>query len=325
MSLTPISATNTGGQRNFFNKYPYTDFHELNLDWILENYQAIIDKLNETIEWANNHQIDYEEAIARLTAVEGEIDTFEAQITAAFDQLQADLEADFAQQKSEMEAVLDQTVAEVDAKILQLTDEVEAAIASFDYQFEVLKNQILLTVDQLKAEVRQEIANFYNVMEANNQYVFQYVENRLDEFINSFPEILTVYVYNPYRGEVTDIQTAVNDLYSVAAIWGLTAMQYDSLQLTAQEYDDMSLTASEYDTLGYKLLYKDPDNYMLSPFTGEYVPIKSVVYDLASLHSSINGLTATGYDTLELTAEDYDAYEMTAFQYDWYAKEILTA
>ena len=33
------------------------------------------------------------------------------------------------------------------------------------------------------------------------------------QFIDDLPEILTVMVYNPYRGEVTDIQTAINDIY----------------------------------------------------------------------------------------------------------------
>lgn len=37
---------------NFFNKYPYTDFHELNLDWILEQIKRIITEWAETItEW----------------------------------------------------------------------------------------------------------------------------------------------------------------------------------------------------------------------------------------------------------------------------------
>ena len=31
---------------NFYNKYPYTDFHELNLDWVLETIR------NLTEEWA---------------------------------------------------------------------------------------------------------------------------------------------------------------------------------------------------------------------------------------------------------------------------------
>ena len=71
MSISNISYNGYGA--GITNKYPYTDFHEMNLDWLLTTYQSIVDKLNETIDWANNHQTEYEEAIARLTAVENEM------------------------------------------------------------------------------------------------------------------------------------------------------------------------------------------------------------------------------------------------------------
>ena len=321
MSINPISAPDTTGQRGFYNKYPYTDFHELNLDWLLTNYQAIIDKTNQIIDWANNHQIEYEDAIARLTAVEGEIENFENEVRAAFEQQKAEIDADFAQQKAELNAALAQTKAEIDAEMQLLVNQVDAAIASFENQFIVLKTQILAEVEQLKADVRREVENFYNVMLANNEYVFRYVENRLDQFIDSLPEILTVMVYNPYRGEVTDIQTAINDLYEVAAIWGLTATQYDSLDLTASEYDALDLTARKYDTLGYKLLYKDPAHYMISPFTGLYVPLQEVITDLSHFH--MVGLTASEYDAKDLDANTYDGLNITAFNYDWFAGQII--
>lgn len=324
-TITPISAPDASGQRGFYNKYPYTDFHELNLDWLLTNYQAIIDKTNNIISWVNTHQIEYEEAIARLTAVENEIDTFEATVNARFEALKAQIEADFEQQKADLARALAETKAEIDAEMLRLTNEVNAAISNFEYRFTVLRNELINEINQLKADVNRQVIQVYNVMEANNEYVFDYVENRLQEFIDSFPSEITVYVYNPYRGEVTDIQTAILDIYNVACIWGLTALQYDSLELTAQEYDDLELTAVEYDTLGYKLLYKDPMNYMISPFSGEYVPIKEVVYDLAALHSGEKALSASAYDALDLSAEDYDNYELTAFAYDWYASDYLTA
>lgn len=315
-TITPITVQGTSGQSGFFNRYPYTDFHQLNLDFLLTSYQSIIDKINETIEWANNHQIEYEEAIERLTAVENEIYTFEAQITAAFNQLETEL-------RTEMEKALSDTIAEVDATIEQLRQDVAFAIASFENRFLKLETQIKNELAEVKAQVARAIIELQNILQANNQFIFEYVENRLQKFIDDLPEILTVQVYNPYRGEVTDIQTAINDLYSIACIWGLTAAQYDSLGLTAAEYDALGLTAQEYDTLGYKLLYKDPDHYMLSPFDGEYVHVQDVIMDLAHLH--MGGVTAEYYDGLELTATEYDEKELTAFQYDWFADELLTA
>ena len=35
---------------NFFNKYPYTDFHELNLDWLLDRMRKLEDELNNALE-----------------------------------------------------------------------------------------------------------------------------------------------------------------------------------------------------------------------------------------------------------------------------------
>lgn len=299
--------------------YPYTDFHEMNLDWLLTTYQSIVDKLNETIDWANNHQTEYEEAIARLTAVENEIYTFEAQINAAFTQLQRDLEADFAQQKAELAQALADTQAQVDAAIIQMQDEVSQQLSDFVEEFYILKAEVQAEVNRLLGIINQAIDQLNATLDANNQYIFNYVENRLDEFIAMIPDYENIYVYNPYRGEVTLLQQTINDLYSVASIWGLTAQQYDSLELTATEYDSLGLSALEYDTLGYKLLYKDPDLYMINPFTGTYDPIKSVINYLAGLHKA-EAYTATEYDALELDADTYDGYEVTAYNYDWFGK-----
>lgn len=321
MAISPITIQSTQGQTGFFNAYPYTDFHEMNLNFLLESYKSLIDKANEIIEWANNHQIEYEDAIARLSAVENEIYTFEAQITAAFDKLQADLEADFAQQKADLDKALADTKAEVDATIDLLEKDVAAAIASFENRFIELETEVKNELARTKAEVARAIIELQHIIDANNAYIMQYVENRLQKFIDDLPEILTVQVYNPYRGEVTDIQTAINDIYSVACIWGLTASQYDSLELTASEYDAKELTASQYDTLGYKLLFKDPDIYMLDPFTGEEKHIQAVIYELAALHQK--PLTAEEYDEKELTAEYYDSLEITAYDYDWQGAAIV--
>ena len=315
-----------------FDHFPYTNFHELNLTWILETMKALQAEVDELMAWMGTHKEEYQEALARLEHVENEIDSFEQQVEAQFEALSAQLQQEFADQKAEMERILSETTqqleqeladtkAQINAEMQLLEEEVNAAIASFENRFLQLKAEIIAEVENLKIEVRREVQNFYNVMEANNEYVFDWVETRLNDFINSLPEILSVYVYNPYRGAVTDIQTAINDLYEVAAIWGLTAMQYDSLGLTAYEYDALALTAREYDTLGYKILYKDPDVYMLSPFTGTYVLVKDVVSQLAMFH--MEGLTATEYDAKDLTATDYDALDLTAFNYDWFASQLI--
>ena len=298
----------------FINKYPYTDFHELNLDWLLDHYKGLVSQLDYINTWISQHKIDYEDALNRLTIVESEINDFESQINAAFDQLKID-------NQKQLDDALANINSEVDAKIAQFTIDVNNAIDSLNSDFETLRLQILNELTSFKTQINREIINLRSLIEGNNQYIFAWVDNRIQEFIDSLPEILSVYVYNPFRGEVTDIQTAINDLYSLSCIWGLTALQYDLLGLTATEYDSYELTAAEYDTLAYQLLYKNPDVYMMSPFTGEYTLVKNVVEKLCYFH--MEGLTAEEYDLKDLTADDYDALSITAFDYDWFGEQLI--
>lgn len=310
MAITPISAPDASGQRGFYNKYPYTDFHELNLDWLLTNYQAIIDKLNQTIAWANVHQGEYEEAIRRLTAVENELATFEAEINRRFNVLEASLTA-------EVNQLIADTRAELDDTKKQIQKEVAEAIQQMQNEFTQLYNTVKNDIAAMNVEIQRAIFELQNSITANNDYIFNQVNQRLQDFIDNLPDYENLIIYNPVRGEDTNVQTAIIDLYDNFRIYGLTASQYDSLQLTAAQYDAKGLTALEYDRWAYKLLdYPDPDYFIRDPFTGLYSRVQVVIYELANLHR--DALTAAEYDALELTAADYDALGLTAYVYDWY-------
>ena len=61
----------------FQHQYPYTDFHELNLSWIIEHFKEIIDDIDSLESWKSTHQQAYNELKnltdninARLTNIE---------------------------------------------------------------------------------------------------------------------------------------------------------------------------------------------------------------------------------------------------------------
>lgn len=44
-----------------FNIYPYTDFHEINLDWILKHFKEFLNEIDALNTWKTEHEAEYEE------------------------------------------------------------------------------------------------------------------------------------------------------------------------------------------------------------------------------------------------------------------------
>jgi hypothetical protein len=45
----------------FINQYPYTDFHELNADWIITSFKTILTEVDSLDDWRSQHEHEYEE------------------------------------------------------------------------------------------------------------------------------------------------------------------------------------------------------------------------------------------------------------------------
>ena len=168
-------------------------------------------------------------------------------------------------------------------------------------------------INALAYELAEAIGSFREEMVG-------YIDARFDLFIQNLPDYEKLVIYNPIRGYQTTVQVAINDLYSATNFWGLTAREFDSLELTCAEFESYGLTCHEFDTLGYKLLgYPDPDTHMRDPFTGLIAPIKDVVMELYGLH--MGALTVAEFEALDLTCEEFDAKEVTAFEFDFFGSE----
>ena len=296
--------------QGFFNEYPYKDVENINLDWLLKNYRQIVNDLTELKNWRVSHTQDYEEAMRRLTAVENEINTFEAEINERFADLDAAIHADFEALTGEIRQELADTKAEIKA-------EFDAALAEFTRLYNALKNEVETELAAMKSEInrltfelREAISNFRVEMVG-------YIDERFDIFLQSLPDYEHLIVHNPVRGYDTTVQVALDDLYASFNVFGLTAREFDSLELTCAEFDAKGLTAHEFDSLGYKLLnYPDPTYYMRDPFTGEMALVSTVVMELYGLHAQT--MTAADFDALELTCDEFDAYEISAFDFDFF-------
>ena len=300
---------------SFFNEYPYRNISDTNLDWIFKTYQKIVDDIKELHSWMATHKVEYEELKAEVTRIANEIDTFEAAVNKEFANLTAKLEGEFEALKKEIRDELAQTQADIEAEFRE-------AIADFTKVFNDLKASVESDIASMKVEINRLLVYLETQISVINDNVREYVDDRLADFIAHLPDYENLIVNNPVTGTQTNVQTAINDLYLHFNIFGLTASQYDSLQLLARVYDAKELTAYEYDTQSYNLLdYPDPNHFMRDPFNGLIVKNQVVILELADLHKE--ALTAAEYDALEITAADFDAMELTAYWFDWYGVSMI--
>lgn len=297
----------------FFNEYPYRDTENLNLDWLLKKYKQILDDVEALKAWRIEHEGEYEALLAEVNRVAGEIDTFEAQINKRFADLDASIHADFDTLTTEIRNELAQTKAEIEREFAE-------ALAQFTAQYQALKAEIELELANMKREINALAYELAEAIGSFREEMVTYIDERFDLFIQNLPDYEKLVIYNPIRGYQTTVQVAINDLYSATNFWGLTAREFDSLELTCEEFESYELTCHEFDTLGYKLLgYPDPDTHMRDPFTGLIAPIKDVVMELYGLH--MGALTVAEFEALDLTCAEFDAKEVTAFEFDFFGSE----
>lgn len=281
-----------------FFEFPHTRTYDSDLGWLIKKMQELMNEYETLMQWKAQHELEYGDLLRRVTALERTITSFENEIELRFAELERELSAEIYRQLQE-------------------------AVNEINQDLGIMQNQILA----LRDDLTRAIIELHASDDANREYLIEYIEARLDAFIQEIPDLTTINVYNPVKGYITSIQEAINDLYNQSRAEALTALEYDSLGLTAAEYDALQLTAWEYDNWGKTLIqnsgyYKNPWHYMTSPFTGDYVRLEVVINELASLHKS-DALTASEYDALDITAAYYDGLDLTAYQYDWNGKTLV--
>lgn len=290
--------------------FPHTRFYQSDLREVLSMYTSLVNDYEVLTAWMAEHKTEYSGLLARVVVLENTIDSFEKKVEETIESMEAEI---YANMKVELATATTSILKEVASEIAELVEPLT-----------LLQTNLALLASEVarnKIDASSAISAYYDLSK-------QYTDDQIQELIDSLPDLRTVYVENPIRGYTTNIQTAIDDLYYMFRFNGLTAFEYDELRLTAEEYDELGLTAQEYDLYARYLLeqagvIKNKYHYMHSPFTGDYVPLKDVIEDLAALHR-LYALTATEYDAIEITAYDYDALEISAYNYDWYGKNLVS-
>lgn len=298
---------------------------------LVKTTNDVIDNVNELINITSNHEGRIGALEADFTNLRNEFVAFKTLIETQFANLADELNDKIDEKIDELETEINNEIATLTRTINQLIAETNARITALEQdlrqEFADLTSRIVAQMNALEQEVYDAIEEMRQAVILQNEILKAWVENRLADFIANLPDYTTILVYSPVSGKLMTVQDALNELYDYGIrVKGLTALEYDALELTASEYDGLELTAFEYDMYGSEKIFnlKDDRLYMFSPFSGEYVTVKEVVMGLATLHRLDGAVyTATEYDALELTATDYDGRQIDAYDYDWNGKNVV--
>lgn len=171
-----------------FNEYPYTDLHELNLDWAIAKIKELdekVDRLKEEI-IAEASKIAYERSKEYIDGrVEGILSDFEA-LQEDFNSLRDDFDT-ISDQFSDISGEFNDLVEEVDNKILYLQNYIDAQIGAVNIRTDAAiaanNDMILSQMETYLGNIK--VLNYFTGEYVSIQDMFDYLAQlHLDDSID---------------------------------------------------------------------------------------------------------------------------------------------
>lgn len=200
----------------FINQFPYSDYHELNLDWVIKQTK---------------------ESAAQISWL---IEEFNKLVILTEDQINMLIQQAILQNNRE----LYQYLADMKA---QITTEYQAYC---NEQIISLKNYTDNQLNDLKIYTDNQDAYYNSLAQSYADHAVvlanAYTDTKLIDY---------TYMVDPITGEYKDVRDVVTEIVEIFHTEGsLTASEYDNLELTAQAYDSYDLSAYDYDFNGKNIL-----------------------------------------------------------------------
>ena len=182
----------------FYDKFPYTNFHELNLDWILSKVKEIQTDIDEINAWKETFSAQINSQISDLIN----------QVNTEFNQLKTDIAKEFTDYRNEIDAKFEAQREETDKQFASLTDAVNARLTAFDGRI---------------ADIESKLSDI-----ENNLPTLVHVTNPFTGMSDSIQNVINA---------LADTQRSDALTASAYDALAKTAAGYDAYKITAANYD----------------------------------------------------------------------------------------
>lgn len=132
-------------------------------------------------------------------------------------------------------------------------EELETRLNGLQNELDTFEENVTNAIEAEFNNIRNEINSLIATTLAQANAYTDVVKGQLEAQIEAIVAG-DIEVYDPTTGELSPIQTVINNLYNVSRSDALTATEYDALELTATAYGAYDLTAIQYDMSGKSLL-----------------------------------------------------------------------
>lgn len=298
----------------FRNKYPYTDFHEFNADWVLTiitEFDAYIKSIKEIID----ELAQYYDIVDHLQQEVNSLSQVVGTYTSRISQLESDVRD------------IRISINQLENSLIRLINDEEHARKAADNVLQDQIDDLMLAVQNIDALRKRIEAVYWSLRECidivvsdTERRLLLYINDRvllLQDQIDDIYDKLTHIAINVYNWQAYSYANDGridfdfnNKLLYIHLGNNLSALEYCKLGLTADQYKAYNLTSWRYLMYGAKELHAD---FVFMPVSGHRQETSVAISDVLTF--LCNTLPADTYAGLELTSDEYTALDLTAIQY----------
>lgn len=247
-------------------------------------------KLNELIDVYNQLEFDYKKYVdSQLQDVKDYADE-EDQKHSESDRLYTDEKSDNAIRESKL--YTDNLKDSVNKKLSEISDlisEMQTSIDTLESNLKVEETErkredtnLDLKIISTQTNIDILISSLRKELTAVDDFLLTTINRNVDElkqWVKTY-YIATYTVQNPWRGYDTDLQSCVNDIFSVYAPLSMSCSQLDNIIPEVTYIEAENLSCNDFDFNGLRVKQYLSDAYMHSPVSGKYMKLQDVISEI---------------------------------------------